>query len=71
MDPAGNRAGLCAACRFHRLVPGARSTFYLCDRSLTDPRFARYPQLPVLQCAGYVPVEPAEFQPEPDPRERQ
>jgi hypothetical protein len=29
--------------------------FYLCRLSLTDPAFARYPQLPVLACRGYVP----------------
>ena len=27
--------------------------FVLCERSKSDPEFARYPRLPVLQCAGY------------------
>lgn len=46
--------GLCASCVYRRLVPTARSTFYLCQRSFTDPRFPKYPQLPVLRCIGYV-----------------
>jgi hypothetical protein len=29
------------------------SVFYLCRLSLTDPRFPRYPSLPVMACAGY------------------
>jgi hypothetical protein len=33
------------------------STFYLCRLSLSDPRFPRYPPLPVLSCAGFVPRE--------------
>ncbi len=45
--------GLCASCRHARPIAGARSTFWLCDRSRTDPRFPRYPRLPVVRCAGY------------------
>lgn len=70
MDPAEARAGLCATCRFHRLVAGARSTFYLCERSLTDARFARYPPLPVVQCIGYVRAATDEAQEGADPAER-
>ena len=29
------------------------SVFYLCMLSSTDPRFPKYPRLPVLSCAGY------------------
>jgi len=29
------------------------STFYMCQLSLTDPAFPKYPRLPVLRCAGY------------------
>jgi hypothetical protein len=25
----------------------------MCERSLTDPSFPRYPRLPVLECRGY------------------
>jgi hypothetical protein len=49
-------AGLCARCVFQRLVAGARSTFSLCERSFDDPRFPRYPPLPVRECAGFSPA---------------
>lgn len=52
--PAG-RAGLCDRCSHLQLVPSSRgSTFYLCRKSLTDPRFARYPQIPVVRCDGFL-----------------
>jgi hypothetical protein len=35
---------------------GRGSTFRLCERSTTDPRFPRYPPLPVLECAGHEPI---------------
>jgi hypothetical protein len=48
------RVGLCADCRFMRRIESDRgSTFYLCERFVTDARFPKYPRLPVLQCAGY------------------
>ena len=53
MDPDEARVGLCATCRYRRIVPGARSIFYMCERSFTDPRFRRYPPLPVIRCVGY------------------
>jgi hypothetical protein len=33
------------------------SIFYLCERSATDASYPKYPRLPVLQCAGYEPIE--------------
>jgi hypothetical protein len=45
--------GLCATCEHARTVRGARTTFWMCDRSRTDPSYPRYPRLPVLRCAGY------------------
>jgi pimeloyl-ACP methyl ester carboxylesterase len=51
--------GLCASCKHLRSVASARgSTFVLCELSRTDPRFAKYPRLPIDQCAGYVGTEP-------------
>jgi len=47
-------AGLCGSCAHARVVTGARSTFVRCGLSETDPRFPRYPPLPVLRCDGYV-----------------
>jgi hypothetical protein len=46
--------GLCASCAWARRVAGARSIFWLCERSRTDPRFPRYPRLPVVGCRGYT-----------------
>src|SRR5580704_11931257 len=49
--------GLCASCDFMRRIESDKgSTFYRCERSATDPTFAKYPRLPVLQCAGYEPL---------------
>lgn len=56
----GDGAGLCAACRHARRVATRRgSVFLLCARAATDPRFRRYPPLPVLRCSGYQPDPPA------------
>jgi hypothetical protein len=47
-------AGLCATCQHARRIESARgSRFLLCARSIDDPRFAKYPPLPVVQCAGH------------------
>jgi len=59
---AGRRApiGLCAACRHARVVHSSHgSTFYLCRLAEIDPRFDKYPRLPVLRCAGYEHSEEA------------
>jgi hypothetical protein len=45
--------GLCGHCRHGRAVPGAHSTFWLCELSRTDPAYPRYPRLPVLRCRGF------------------
>ncbi len=29
------------------------STFYLCELSFRDPRYPKYPRLPVVECSGY------------------
>lgn len=52
--------GLCAGCHHGRTVRSDRGVvFWLCRRSATDPRFPRYPSLPVLACPGFEPA-PAE-----------
>ncbi|HEX5478677.1 MAG TPA: hypothetical protein VFY79_03045 [Dehalococcoidia bacterium] len=54
MPDAGSATNLCPLCAHVRRVTSARgSTFLLCDRSRGDPRFPRYPRLPVTRCAGY------------------
>jgi hypothetical protein len=46
--------GLCQSCQHAVVIANDRgSVFYLCERSKTDPRFPRYPPLPVLECLGY------------------
>lgn len=46
--------GLCGSCVNARVVENRRgSSFYLCELSKTDPRFRKYPVLPVVQCDGY------------------
>jgi uncharacterized protein YciI len=51
-DPAS--VGLCFTCRWMRLAANRRgATFFRCARAETDPRFVRYPPLPVLTCPGY------------------
>lgn len=50
-----NNSGLCADCAHARLIRSDRgATFVQCQLSITDPRFAKYPRLPVLSCGGYA-----------------
>lgn len=49
-----DRVGLCAQCRHVRRIDSRRgSVFYLCKRADSDPRYARYPRLPVSRCPGF------------------
>lgn len=52
------RAGLCERCAHAQIVTGRSSRFYLCRLSVSDPRFPRYPPLPVVECAGFQPANP-------------
>jgi len=46
--------GLCLTCRCKRAVTNRRgSVFFRCARADTDPRYVRYPPLPVETCPGY------------------
>lgn len=50
----GPRVGLCSVCTHARQVISTRgSTFWLCSRAQADPRFRKYPPLPVLTCPGF------------------
>lgn len=54
------RVGLCFVCRQARRIRSNRgSVFYFCERSQTDPRFEKYPRLPVISCRGFDPAEEA------------
>lgn len=60
LAPPEPAVGLCAGCVHVRVVrSGKGSTFYLCERSRTDPAFPRYPRLPVLRCRGFAPADDA------------
>ena len=49
-------AGLCATCEHLRILASRRSVFVRCGLADTDPRFPRYPALPVTACVGYLPI---------------
>jgi hypothetical protein len=49
-----DKLGLCAHCKFAQHIASSKgSTFLLCGLSKTDPRFPKYPRLPVVTCSGY------------------
>jgi hypothetical protein len=66
-DPA---VGLCSDCQHCRIVKSQRSTFYMCRLSLTNPEYRKYPPLPVLRCAGYLPSVPGGVDGAPDDKLR-
>jgi len=48
------RAGLCAACRHLKRIRSDRGpVYYYCRKSETDPRYDKYPPIPVLECPGH------------------
>ena len=54
-DRRGQAAGLCDRCDWHRWLDNDRgSRFLRCGLSDTDPRFSRFPTLPVLVCPGFT-----------------
>jgi len=53
-NPTFESAGLCSQCQHARLIESSKgSIFLLCELSKTDPRFPKYPRLPVFACPGY------------------
>ena len=60
MDPIKeSRAGLCATCRHLKENRNDRgSVFVYCLKSESDPRYPKYPPLPVVRCAGHEPAAP-------------
>jgi hypothetical protein len=52
--PARPPAGLCDSCRHQKLIrTGRGSEFSMCLRSKYDPRYDKYPRVPVGRCPGY------------------
>jgi hypothetical protein len=54
------QVGLCASCRHARRLRSSKgSDFWLCERSRSDPKYRKYPQLPVVSCPGHERGEPS------------
>ncbi len=54
-------AGLCGHCVWaQRIESGKGSEFIRCRRSDEDPRFRKYPPLPMRSCPGFVTNRPAD-----------
>lgn len=50
--------GLCAACKHVHLVKSAKGSYFvMCRRAKIDPRFSKYPVLPVFYCPGFEQIE--------------
>lgn len=51
-------AGLCNLCVHQRITrTGRGSVFTRCELAKTDPRFPKYPRVPVTRCAGFAPAQ--------------
>jgi hypothetical protein len=44
---------VCENCKNMREVRTARSRFLLCELSVTNAAYAKYPPQPILRCGGY------------------
>lgn len=59
-EPAPYAASLCHNCQWKRvIISGRGSQFLLCERALTEPRWAKYPPQPQHACSGHVPISVA------------
>lgn len=55
-NPYAPPPGLCESCAHVRVVDTRRgSRFFLCQLSEVDPRFPKYPRIPVMRCVGFAP----------------
>jgi hypothetical protein len=60
MNFHNDKVGLCRSCGNARVIKNERgSAFYLCRLAESDPRFPKYPRLPVLSCDGYAAISPS------------
>jgi hypothetical protein len=68
-DVSHATVGLCSRCRHARRTGNERgSVFWQCLRAREDPRFPRYPRLPVHVCTGYEPADDPQHESEKDPK---
>lgn len=51
------QVGLCLTCRHSKRIETARSVFWMCGLAAVDPRFVKYPRLPVIECDGYERID--------------
>jgi hypothetical protein len=58
---------LCETCKNMRVVRTARSRFLLCELSVTNDDYPKYPPQPVVLCDGYLPSDEASQHPQGDP----
>jgi len=63
--------GLCETCQNMREVHSARSRFLLCELSVRNPAYPKYPRQPVVQCEGYQCKDEALTQDDPGEEERE
>jgi len=52
---------LCETCKNVREVRTARSGFLLCELSVTNDAYPKYPPQPVLRCDGFKSTEEAKL----------
>ncbi len=49
-----DKIGLCFSCRYgNRIVSGKGSIFLQCQKHFENPRYPKYPEIPVVDCSGY------------------
>src|SRR5205814_9796860 len=53
--PEAMMTSLCESCRNMREVRTARSRFLLCELSVTNDAYPKYPPQPIVRCQGYEP----------------
>ena len=57
---------LCETCQHMRAVVTPKgSRFLLCEQSVSDAHYPKYPPQPVVQCAGYVPIDRSQKREDP------
>ena len=53
-DQLRQHAGLCAGCRHaKRLATKTGAPIFQCARAANEPRYAKFPRLPVSSCVGF------------------
>jgi hypothetical protein len=61
------KQSLCESCQNMREVRTARSRFLLCELSVTNAAYPKYPPQPVVNCDGYKPMDQPTGQKQAEP----